>query len=141
MGQGSVRFRDGTSGIRTIDRGRLPPDPAVTICAFMNAPHTSHTEQFIVTALRNAELLTISLVADAEGTVRRGVGTCLLHEALRRLREHGAAGCVVLGEPEYYLKRGGPEATSHQAKFARGTDHSKDQLDFDLRPVCLKSVA
>lgn len=32
----------------------------VTICAFMNAPHTSHTEQHIVKALRKAGLLSIS---------------------------------------------------------------------------------
>ena len=115
----------------------VPAIEAVTISAFMSAPHTSHTEQFIVTALRNAGLLTISLVADAEGTVighvavspvsisngasgwfglgpisvlpehqRRGVGSRLMHEALRILREHGAGGCVVLGEPEYYSRFG-----------------------------------
>jgi putative acetyltransferase len=109
----------------------------VTIAAFRNAPHTSHTEQFIVGALRKAGLLTISLVADREGTVighvavspvtisdgatgwyglgpisvlpahqRRGLGTRLLHEALRILREQGAAGCVVLGEPAYYSRFG-----------------------------------
>ena len=33
---------------------------------------------------------------------RRGVGSQLMREALRLLRERGASGCVVLGEPEYY---------------------------------------
>ena len=110
---------------------------AVTICAFLNAPHTSHTEQFIVSGLRKAGLLTISLVAEAEGTVIghvavspvsisdgasgwfglgpisvvpehqcRGVGSRLVHEALRILREDGAAGCVLLGEPGYYRRFG-----------------------------------
>jgi putative acetyltransferase len=110
---------------------------SVTIAAFLTAPHTSHTEQFIVSALRKAGLLTISLVADVEGIVighvavspvsrsngasrwfglgpisvvpehqRRGVGTRLMHEALRILREDGAAGCVLLGEPEYYGRFG-----------------------------------
>ena len=37
---------------------------AVTIAAFANAPHTSHTEQFIVRALRAAGELTLSLVAE-----------------------------------------------------------------------------
>jgi putative acetyltransferase len=114
-----------------------PAIEAVTISAFLNAPHTSHTEQFIVTALRKAGLLTISLVADAESTVighvavspvsisdgasgwfglgpisvvpqhqRRGVGSRLMREALRILREHRAAGCVLLGEPEYYGRFG-----------------------------------
>jgi putative acetyltransferase len=109
----------------------------VTISAFLNAPHPSHTGQFIVSALRKAGHLTISLVADAEGTVIghvavspasisdgtsgwfglgpisvmpehqcRGVGSRLVHEALRILREQGAAGCVLLGEPEYYSRFG-----------------------------------
>ena len=114
-----------------------PAIDAVTVAAFLNASHTSHTEQFIVAALRKAGLLTISLVADAEGVVighaavspvsisdgasrwfglgpisvapehqGRGVGSRLVHEALRVLRENGAAGCVVLGEPEYYGRFG-----------------------------------
>jgi putative acetyltransferase len=106
---------------------------AVTIAAFLHAPHTSHTEHFIVNALRKAGQLTISLVAEADGTVighvaispvsitdgardwyglgpisvapeyqRRGVGSHLMREALQILREKGASGCVLLGEPEYY---------------------------------------
>jgi putative acetyltransferase len=109
----------------------------LTTAAFLDAPHTSHTEQHIVNALRDAGALTISLVADAKGTMvghvavspvsisdgtsgwfglgplsvlpehqRRGVGSCLMHEALRILRERGAAGCVVLGEPRYYCRFG-----------------------------------
>lgn len=37
---------------------------AVTTAAFRNAEHTSHTEQFIVAALRRAGQLTVSLVAE-----------------------------------------------------------------------------
>ncbi|CAA9892850.1 Predicted acetyltransferase (fragment) [Candidatus Methylobacter favarea] len=42
---------------------------AVTIAAFQNAAHSSHTEQFIVRALRNAGQLAVSLVADDDGSV------------------------------------------------------------------------
>ena len=42
---------------------------AVTIAAFANAPHTSHTEQFIVRALRAANELTLSIVAEEHGQV------------------------------------------------------------------------
>jgi putative acetyltransferase len=42
---------------------------AVTTAAFKNAAHTSHTEQFIVAALRKAGALSVSLVADDSGTV------------------------------------------------------------------------
>jgi putative acetyltransferase len=110
---------------------------AVTVSAFLNAPHTSHTEHLIVNALRNAGQLTVSLVAETEGTIighvavspvaisdgsrdwfglgpisvapeyqRRGIGSRLMCEALRVLRERGAAGCVLLGEPAYYSRFG-----------------------------------
>ena len=35
--------------------------------AFLNAPHTDHTEQYIVTALRKAGVLSISMVAEDGG--------------------------------------------------------------------------
>jgi putative acetyltransferase len=37
---------------------------------------------------------------------RRGIGSQLTREALRCLRGLGAAGCVVLGDPEYYSRFG-----------------------------------
>jgi putative acetyltransferase len=37
---------------------------------------------------------------------RRGVGSRLVRAALRMLRQRGAAGCVVLGEPAYYGRFG-----------------------------------
>jgi putative acetyltransferase len=54
-------------------RSETPADvaaiEAVTIAAFLNAPHTGHNEQFIVRALRKAGVLAVSLVAIAEGNV------------------------------------------------------------------------
>ncbi|WP_144207214.1 GNAT family N-acetyltransferase [Shewanella donghaensis] len=35
-----------------------------TVAAFLEAPHTDHTEQFIVDALRNAGVLSVSLIAE-----------------------------------------------------------------------------
>lgn len=40
---------------------------ALTAAAFLNAPHTSHTEHLIVDALRDSGSLTVSLVAEANG--------------------------------------------------------------------------
>jgi putative acetyltransferase len=123
--------------IRTESEADIPAIEAVTAAAFLNVPHTSHTEQFIVNALRKAGKLTLSLVADSEDIVvghvgvspvsisdgtpgwfglgpisvlpehqRHGVGSRLMREALRILREKDAAGCVVLGEPKYYGRFG-----------------------------------
>jgi putative acetyltransferase len=54
-------------------RNEIPADAsaieAVTISAFRDAPHSGHNEQFIVSALREAGQLTVSLVAVAEGKV------------------------------------------------------------------------
>lgn len=110
---------------------------AVTAAAFLNAPHTAHTEQFIVEALRKAGALSISLVAEHDGEVvghvalspvsisdgstgwyglgpisvkpelqRRGIGILLMQAALRLLRDRGAAGCVLVGDPAYYSRFG-----------------------------------
>jgi putative acetyltransferase len=122
-------------------RPEVPADSsaieAATVSAFLNAPHTSHTEQHIVSALREAGELAVSLVAEMDGVIvghvavspvsiadgaldwfglgpvsvlpehqRRGIGSRLIREALRILRERGAKGCVVLGEPEYYGRFG-----------------------------------
>ena len=39
----------------------------LTVAAFKNAAHTDHTEQFVVSALRHAGQLTVSLVAEDSG--------------------------------------------------------------------------
>lgn len=40
------------------------------------------------------------------GRQRGGIGSGLIREGLRRLREMGAAGCVLLGDPGYYGRFG-----------------------------------
>ena len=110
---------------------------AVTVAAFLEAPHAAHTEQFIVRALRRAGALTVSIVAELDGGVvghvaaspvavsngatgwfglgplsvrpdlqRRGLGSRLMEAVLQRLRELGAAGCVLVGDPAYYRRFG-----------------------------------
>lgn len=107
------------------------------IAAFLEAPHTSHTEQFIVKQLRDAEALSTSIVAElgerivghvalsrveiSDGSAGwyglgpisvdpemqgRGIGSQLMCEAERELRNIQANGCVLLGEPEYYRRFG-----------------------------------
>ncbi|WP_322014292.1 N-acetyltransferase [Paraburkholderia sp. J12] len=54
-------------------RPEQPSDVAaiesLTTAAFLDAPHTSHTEQHIVNALRRAGQLTVSLVAEDGSTI------------------------------------------------------------------------
>jgi putative acetyltransferase len=108
----------------------------VTTAAFRDAPHSSGAEAVIVAALRRAGALALSLVAvDDEEVVGHvafspvaidgaqgwfglgpvsvrpdrqgaGLGAALIRAGLERLREQGAAGCVVLGEPAYYGRFG-----------------------------------
>jgi len=47
----------------------VPAIEAVTVAAFLNAVHTSHSEQYIVNALRRAGALSISLVAEIDGVL------------------------------------------------------------------------
>lgn len=115
----------------------VPSIEAVTVAAFLNAAHTSHTEQHIVNALRRSGALTVSLVAELDGVLvghialspvsisdgsthwfglgpisvlpahqGHGVGSALMQAALVALRQHGAHGCVLLGNPGYYGRFG-----------------------------------
>lgn len=122
-------------------RSELPSDvtaiEAVTVAAFLNAPHASHTEQFIVNVLRQAGMLSVSLVAEDNGEIvghvaispisisdgsrgwyilgpisvvpdrqGLGIGSQLVKQALAELCKLAAAGCVLVGNPNYYGRFG-----------------------------------
>ena len=105
--------------------------------AFELAEHRDGTEAAIVERLRDAGVLTISLVADDGGELvgqvafspvtidgadrgwfgigpvavrpdrqRGGIGSRMIREGLEMLRQQGAAGCVLVGEPAYYGRFG-----------------------------------
>jgi putative acetyltransferase len=109
----------------------------VTVAAFKTLEVSNQTEQFIIEALRAAEALTVSLVADMDGRVighiafspvtisdgtqnwyglgpvsvlpefqRQGIGKALVQEGLSSLKNLNAAGCCVVGHPDYYKKFG-----------------------------------
>lgn len=123
--------------IRAERSGDIEPVAALTREAFAGQPYSSHTEQFIVDALRRAGALTLSLVAVQAGLVvghiafspvtvsdgsvdwyglgplsvapalqGRGIGRALVEQGLRALREAGAQGCVLLGDPAFYGRFG-----------------------------------
>jgi len=68
----------------------------ITERAFLNAPHTDHTEQYIVDALRRAGALTISQIARADG---ESVG----HVAISPVTlSSGATGWFGLGQYRFF---------------------------------------
>jgi putative acetyltransferase len=124
--------------IRDESASDIPAIRETTELAFHNAAHTCGREHLLVDALRNANALTLSLVAvAASGAVvghvavspvtvggaaggwfgfgplsvlpqlqKQGIGSCLVKTALDRLRAQGARGCVLVGDPAYYVRFG-----------------------------------
>lgn len=123
--------------IRNENKADAEAIETVTAAAFLKAPHSDHSEQYIVRALRNANALSVSLVSETQGKVvghvaispvtisdgaeswfglgpisvlperqGQGIGSALMASALERLKELGAAGCVLLGDPAYYSRFG-----------------------------------
>ncbi len=123
--------------IRNEQPSDIPHIFKLTQAAFKNIEYSSHTEQFIVNALRNSQQLTVSLVAEYEGQIighiafspvsisdgttdwyglgpvsvqpefqNQGIGSQLIHAGLDKLKMLKAAGCVLLGDPDYYARFG-----------------------------------
>ena len=137
----------------------------VTLAAFKTLEISDQTEPFMILALRAAEALTLSLVAELDGRVighvafspvtlsdgttnwyglgpvsvlpehhRQGVGGTMIREGLARLRGLNAAGCCVVGHPEYYGRFGfehvdglGVEEVPREAFFALSFDGTMPQ--------------
>jgi putative acetyltransferase len=72
---------------------------ALTKAAFLNAPHTAHTEQFIVDALRKARALSVSLVAESDGVIVGHVAMSPISISDGALGWHGLGPISV--KPEY----------------------------------------
>jgi len=120
---------------------------AITKLAFENHPFSRNTEQFIIHALRTANALTVSLVAEIDGAVvghiafspvtftdgsenwyglgpvsvrpasqKQGIGSNLVDEGLSLLKNAGAEGCVLVGDPNYYERFGfkSPDGLIHE---------------------------
>ncbi|MHC4205651.1 MAG: GNAT family N-acetyltransferase [Planctomycetota bacterium] len=123
--------------IRNEKKSDIDAISKITMAAFENCQHGNHTEQFIINALRAANALAVSLVAEIEGRIvghiafspvtisgrscdwyglspvsvlpgyqKQGIGKSLINEGLRLLRESGAKGCVLVGDPRYYERFG-----------------------------------
>ncbi|GAA5629847.1 hypothetical protein Acal02_00444 [Acinetobacter calcoaceticus] len=123
--------------IRNEQPSDIPNIFELTQAAFKDIEYSSHTEQFIINALRDSQQLTVSLVAEYEGQIighiafspvsisdgttdwyglgpvsvqpefqNQGVGSQLIHTGLEKLKTLKAAGCVLLGDPEYYARFG-----------------------------------
>lgn len=108
----------------------------IIAAAFSLVPYASGTEARIVERLRDEGAMTLALVAEADGRVvghvalslvridgatgwhalgpiavrpdvqGQGTGSALVREALGRLRDMDAEGCVLVGNPSYYGRFG-----------------------------------
>jgi putative acetyltransferase len=127
--------------VNVITRDERPSDEAaidrVTALAFKGHAFSSGTESRIVSGLRNADALAVSLVAEVGGEVvghiafspvtidgqesgfaglgplsvrpdmqGRGIGSILVRDGLSQVKWLGAEGCVLLGDPRYYMRFG-----------------------------------
>ncbi|WP_227485955.1 GNAT family N-acetyltransferase [Corynebacterium aurimucosum] len=116
--------------------GDIEPINRVIEVAFRSVKQSDHTEQLIVARLRDNNALNVSLVAEVNNQVVGhiaaspvtfgstegwlgigpvsvltdqqgiGIGSALIEAALNELKKAGAAGAVVLGEPDYYCRFG-----------------------------------
>jgi putative acetyltransferase len=119
----------------------------ITKAAFENHPYSHNTEQFIINALRKANALTVSLVAQIDGILvghiafspvtftdaspnwyglgpvsvspkyqKQGIGTKLVNEGLNLLKDLGAKGCCLVGDPNFYERFGfkSPDGLKHE---------------------------
>jgi putative acetyltransferase len=133
--------------IRNETSADIPAIFDLTARAFETLEISGHTEQYILDALRDAGVLSVSLVAVLEnrlvghiafspitlsdGTTgwyglgpvsvlpefqRTGIGGALIRAGLDRLKALGAAGCCLVGHPDYYPRFGfiHPPALSHE---------------------------
>jgi len=109
----------------------------VTIAAFAGKPYSDQDEHLIVIRLREANALSLSLIAEEDGKIighiafsmvtingenrnwyglgpvsvwpesqRKGIGSELIRKGLAKIRELGAQGCVLEGNPGYYRRFG-----------------------------------
>jgi putative acetyltransferase len=109
----------------------------LTLAAFEPMAFSDGSEAPIIQSLRKSGDLTLSLVAEEDGTIvghiafspvtidgihknwfglgpvsvrpdrqRQGVGKALILRGLEKLKEHGACGCALIGNPEIYSRVG-----------------------------------
>jgi len=122
-------------------RQELPEDikaiEELTAAAFKDKPYSDGSEQLIINRLRDADALSLSLIAEMDGRIvghvafskvtingedqgwyglgpisvqpalqKQGIGSKLIQSGLARIREMGARGSVLEGDPNYYNRFG-----------------------------------
>ena len=109
----------------------------ITIAAFNGKWYSDQTEHLVISRLREAGAMSLSLVAEKDGKVvghvafsvvtingedigwyglgpvsvipelqKQGIGSKLIRKGLSLIKEKGAKGCVLEGDPNYYQRFG-----------------------------------
>ncbi len=125
----------------------------VTIAAFKGRWYSDQTEHMVIDRLREAEVMSVSLVAEVDEKVvghvafsvvtidgedkgwyglgpvsvspevqKLGIGSKLIREGLSQIKEKGARGCVLEGDPNYYQRFG---FKNHPDLIYKGTPDQK----------------
>jgi putative acetyltransferase len=125
----------------------------VTIAAFKGRWYSDQTEHMVIDRLREAEAMSVSLVAEVDEKVvghvafsvvtidgedkgwyglgpvsvspevqKLGIGSKLIREGLSQIKEKGARGCVLEGDPNYYQRFG---FKNHPDLIYKGTPDQK----------------
>lgn len=100
----TMPFSDGSEPA-IVDRLRADGDLALSLVAFDGAL-LGHAAFSPVRLRVPGPWLALGPVSVRPDRQREGIGTALIETGLARLRERGARGCVVVGDPAYYGRFG-----------------------------------
>lgn len=100
-----MRFSDGTEPI-VIDRLRADVDLHLSLVARDGAALIGHAAFSPVMLPMKGRWFALGPISVAPARQRQGIGTALIETGLARLRDDGAAGCVLTGDPTYYARFG-----------------------------------
>ena len=123
----------GGNEAQIVDRLREEENLAVSLVATENNKIVGHVALSPVTIDGRSEgwfgLGPVSVVPNRQ---RHGIGSALIEAGLASIREQGARGCVVLGEPAYYSRFG--FATDPNLCLAGVPPEYFQRLSFDDQP-------
>jgi putative acetyltransferase len=108
--QNAFRAAQHTDGTEFLLPGRLRDAGDLTLSLVADHPEEGIVGHVAVSPVTISDGRTawygVGPVSVAPARQREGIGSALIRRAIETLKERGAGGCVVLGEPQYYGRFG-----------------------------------